>query len=65
MVELDVRAIQGCLSPRLTGHLKQLPESVREFDEASRRFFLGWAADLNKGGDCPNPVFGSENSDEH
>lgn len=65
VVELDIGATQERLSPRLIGHLKQLPESVRELDDASRRFLVGWAADLNKGGDCPNPASESENSDEH
>lgn len=65
VVELDIGATQERLSPRLLDQLKQLPESVRELDEASRRFLIAWAADLNKGGGCPNPVSESENCNEH
>ncbi|HGM6309575.1 oxygen-regulated invasion protein OrgB [Pseudomonas putida] len=65
VVELDIGATQERLSPRLIAQLKQLPESVRELDEASMRVLVSWAADLNKGGDAPNPVSESENSDEH
>ncbi|WP_182774190.1 oxygen-regulated invasion protein OrgB [Pseudomonas monteilii] len=65
VVELDIGATQERLSPRLINQLKQLPESVRELDEASRRFLVGWAADLSKGGDSPTHVSESDNSDEH
>ncbi|EKT4463760.1 hypothetical protein QEL84_004585 [Pseudomonas putida] len=65
VVELDIGATQERLSLRLIAQLKQLPESVRELDEASMRVLVSWAADLNKGGDVPNPVSESENSDEH
>ncbi|MNF14772.1 hypothetical protein D3C80_2171080 [compost metagenome] len=65
MVELDIGATQERLSPRLITQLKQLPERVRELDEASRRLFVNWAADLNKEGDSPNHVLNPDNSDEH
>lgn len=65
VVELDIGATQERLSPRLIAQLKQLPESVRQLDEASKRVFVRWAAELNKEGDCPDQVSESENSDEH
>lgn len=65
VVELDIGATQERLSPRLIAQLKQLPESVRELDEASRRFIASWAADLNKEGDSSNHGSDSDDSDEH
>lgn len=65
VVELDIGATQERLSPRLIAQLKQLPESVRELDEASRRLFVNWAADLNKEAYSAIHVSQSDNSDEH
>ncbi|MGE8059052.1 oxygen-regulated invasion protein OrgB [Pseudomonas sp. NPDC089547] len=65
VVELDIGATQERLSPRLMAQLKQLPESVRQLDEASRRLFISWAAELNKEGESPNHSFESGNSDDH
>ncbi|WP_173679795.1 MULTISPECIES: oxygen-regulated invasion protein OrgB [unclassified Pseudomonas] len=65
VVELDIGATQERLSPRLIAQLKQLPESVRQLDQASRDFFVDWAASLNKEGDSPNYFPESDNRDEH
>ena len=65
VVELDIGATQERLSPRLIAQLKQLPESVRELDEASKNVFVNWAADLNKEGYSAMNVSKSDNSDEH
>ncbi|HDS1817651.1 TPA: oxygen-regulated invasion protein OrgB [Pseudomonas putida] len=65
VIELDIGATQERLSPRLIAQLKQLPESVRQLDEASRRFIVNWAADLNREGDSANHVSESDDSDEH
>ncbi|WP_458737048.1 oxygen-regulated invasion protein OrgB [Pseudomonas chlororaphis] len=65
VVELDIGATQERLAPRLIAQLKQLPESVRQLDEASRDLFIDWAAGLNKEGDSPNHFPESDNSDEH
>lgn len=65
VVELDIGATQERLSPRLIAQLKQLPESVRQLDEASKSLFLKWAADLNKEGYSAIHVAESENCNEH
>ncbi|MFK3816426.1 oxygen-regulated invasion protein OrgB [Pseudomonas sp. NPDC089407] len=65
VVELDIGATQERLSPRLIAQLKQLPESVRELDEASRRLLVSWAADLNTEGESRNHIFQSGESDDH
>jgi len=40
VVELDIGATQERLSPRLIVQRKQLPESVRQHDEASKSVFI-------------------------
>ncbi|MFF7062408.1 oxygen-regulated invasion protein OrgB [Pseudomonas sp. NPDC008258] len=65
VVELDIGATQERLTPRLIGQLKQLPESVRQLDEASKNILVSWAADLNKEGASPKPIFESDIRDEH
>ncbi|MDD2137319.1 oxygen-regulated invasion protein OrgB [Pseudomonas kurunegalensis] len=65
VVELDIGATQEHLSPRLIAQLKQLPESVRQLDEASRSLFISWAAELNKEGESPNHIFEPGKSDDH
>ncbi|MBA6088613.1 MULTISPECIES: oxygen-regulated invasion protein OrgB [Pseudomonas] len=65
VVELDIGASQERLSPRLIAQLKQLPESVRQLDEASKNVFVNWAADLNKEGYSAMNISKSDNSDEH
>ena len=65
VIELDIGATQERLSPRLINQLKQLPESVRELDEASRSLFISWAAELNKEGESPNHIFESGKRDDH
>lgn len=62
VVELDIGATQERLSPRLIAQLKQLPKSVRQLDDASRDFFVNWAASL---GDSPSHFPESDNCDEH
>ncbi len=65
VVELDIGATQERLSPRLIAQLKQLPESVRQLDEASKSVFVSWAAELNKEGESPKHIFESGKSDDH
>jgi len=65
VVELDIGATQERLSPRLIAQLKQLPESVRQLDEASKRVFIEWAGEVNKEGNSAIHFSKSDNSDEH
>ncbi len=65
VVELDIGATQERLSPRLIAQLKQLPESVRQLDEASRSFFISWAAALDKEGSSPLHVLELDNGNDH
>lgn len=65
VVELDIGATQERLSPRLIAQLKQLPEGVRQLNEASRRLFVNWAAGLDGGGDNLDHFPQSDNCDEH
>ena len=65
VVELDIGATQERLSPRLIAQLKQLPESVRQLDEASKSLFKSWAGELSKEGNSAIHFSKSNNSDEH
>ncbi|MFJ4454757.1 oxygen-regulated invasion protein OrgB [Pseudomonas sp. NPDC089392] len=65
VIELDIGATQERLSPRLIAQLKQLPDSVRQLDEASRRLFISWAAELNKEGESSSHIFEWGKSDDH
>lgn len=65
VVELDIGATQERLSSRLIGQLKQIPESVRELDEASKNLFVNWAADLNKESYSAFHVSKSNNCGDH
>jgi hypothetical protein len=65
VVELDIGATQERLSPRLIAQLKQLPEGVRQLNEASRCLFVSWADSLGEGGDSLDNFFEPDNRDEH
>ena len=65
VIELDIGATQERVSPRLIAQLKQLPDSVRQLDEASRRLFISWAAELNKEGESSSHIVEWGKSDDH
>jgi hypothetical protein len=56
VIELDIEATQQRLAPRLLARLKQLPDSVRELDDASVQLFVEWAGNLNRQNDAPPQV---------
>jgi len=47
VIELDIETTQQRLAPRLLARLKQLPDSVRELDDASVQLFVEWAGNLD------------------
>lgn len=56
VIELDIEATQERLAPRLRARLKQLPDSVRELDDASVQLFVEWAANLDRQGGAASEV---------
>ncbi|WMI97540.1 oxygen-regulated invasion protein OrgB [Pseudomonas chlororaphis subsp. aurantiaca] len=64
VIELDVAAAQERLAPRLLAQLKQLPQSVRELDEASTQLFIGWAEQLKGPVQVADDIHAPEITDE-
>ena len=56
VIELDIEATQQRLAPRLLARLKQLPDSVRELDDASVQLFVEWAGNLDTPSSAPADV---------
>lgn len=65
VLELDIDATRERLSPRLVAQLKQLPDTARQLDEASRRLLIDWTSRLNEQAGDLNHLPEADGRDEH